>query len=142
MSEIHEGGCACGDVRYRVRGQPALTIACHCRFCQKQLGSAFRTAAWFEEKSVDFLKGRLTTYEHLSDESGRWIRLEFCSRCGATVTHTVERMPGARGMAIGTFDDPDWIRLERHIWTRSKLPWVAIPADAETFSQGSPAQTR
>ena len=137
MSEFHEGGCACGDVRYRVRGEPVVTIACHCKFCQKQLGSAFRTTAWFDENSVEFTKGQLKSYEHRSDESGRWVKMEFCPRCGATVTHTAEVRPGARAMAIGTFDDPGWIRLARHIWTRSKRPWVGIPADVEVFPQGS-----
>ena len=139
MSEVHEGGCACGDVRYRVRGQPVVTIACHCKFCQKQLGSAFRTTAWFDEKSVEFTKGRLQAYEHRSDESGRWVRMEFCPRCGATVTHTAEVRPGVRAMAIGTFDEPGWITLQRHIWMRSKRPWVVVPADVETFAQGSAA---
>ncbi len=137
MSDTHEGGCACGDVRYRVRGQPVVTIACHCRFCQKQLGSAFRTAAWFDEKSVELTKGRLTLYEHRSDESGRWVRMEFCGRCGSTVSHTAEARPGARAMAIGTFDDPGWVKLDRHIWTRSMRPWFAIPPGVAVFPEGS-----
>jgi hypothetical protein len=138
MGEMHEGGCACGSVRYRVTGQPAAVIACHCKFCQKQLGTAFRTTAWFDLGSVEFTKGRLTVYEHRSDESGRWVKMEFCGRCGSTVTHTAEVRPGMRALAIGTFDDPSWVRLERHIWTRSKRPWIALPPDVASFPEGSP----
>ena len=137
MRDVHEGGCACGDVRYRVLGQPVATIACHCKFCQRQGGSAFRTAAWFDAKSVEFTKGQMTTYEHRSDESGRWLRMEFCPRCGATVTHTAEVRPGVRALAIGTLDDPGWVKLERHIWTRSKRPWVSLPPGVEIFPHGS-----
>jgi len=137
MSELHEGGCACGDVRYRVHGQPAVSIACHRKFCQKQLGSAFRTTAWFEEKDVEFTKGRPIVYEHRSDESGRWVKMEFCGRCGSTVSHTAEVRPGARAMAIGTFDEPGWVKLDRHIWIQSKRPWVVIPPDTSVFPQGS-----
>jgi hypothetical protein len=42
-----------------------------------------------------------------------------------------------RAVALGTLDDPDSLRIERHIWMRSKRPWVSIPADVATFPQGS-----
>jgi hypothetical protein len=138
MDEIHEGGCLCGAVRYRVHGQPAVGQVCHCRFCQRRLGSAFAVIAYFDEHKVEILQGRLTQHEHRSDESGRWLKMEFCSVCGTTVTHTAELRPGMRAIAAGTFDDPDWFRIERHIWVRSKRPWVSIPPELPTFPQGSP----
>ena len=95
MNEVHEGGCVCGAVRYRVRGEPVVGMACHCRFCQQRLGTAFALVAYFEVR------------------------------------------PGLRSIAAGTFDDPDWIRIERHIWARSKRPWVSVPADVTVFPQGS-----
>ena len=42
-----------------------------------------------------------------------------------------------RGIAGGTFDDPDWFTIERHIWTRSKRPWVTIPPGVATFPQAA-----
>jgi hypothetical protein len=41
-----------------------------------------------------------------------------------------------RAVALGRLDDPDLLRIERHIWMRSKRP-VSIPADVATFPQGS-----
>ena len=38
---IHEGGCLCGAVRYRVEGEPALSSVCNCTSCQRRTGSAF-----------------------------------------------------------------------------------------------------
>jgi len=141
MTDVHAGGCVCGTVRYRVRGQPAVGMVCHCRFCQRRLGTAFAMVAYFEDKNVEILKGALTTYEHRSDESGRWLKVQFCPRCGTTVTHTAEARPGFRGIAAGTFDDPDWFKIERHIWTRSARPWVAIPADVTAFAMAVPPTT-
>ena len=137
MIEMHEGGCVCGAVRYRVRGEPVVAMACHCRFCQKRLGSAFALVAYFDEKNIEFTRGELSQYEHRSDESGRWLNMRFCPRCGTTLTHTAEIRPGLRSIAAGTFDEPDWFRIERHIWVRSKRPWVQIPADVAVFPQGS-----
>ncbi len=137
MSDIHEGGCVCGAVRYRVRGKPAVAIACHCTFCQKRSGSAFAAFVYFDENAIEFTQGQLSRYDHRSDESGRWVRIEFCPRCGTTLTHTAEVRPGMRTLSAGTFDDRDWIRIERHIWVRSKRPWVSIPPDVAVFPQGS-----
>jgi hypothetical protein len=82
--------------------------------------------------------GPLVTYEHRSDESNRWLRLEFCLRCGTTVLWTAEGRPGVRGIAAGMFDDPTWVNIERHIWTRSAQAWISVPADVECFDKGSP----
>lgn len=141
MTETHEGGCVCGAVRYHVRGQPTVGMVCHCRFCQRRTGSALAFIAYFDEQDVDFLRGMLTEYEHRSDESGRWLKMSFCSRCGTTVTHTAEVRPGWRGIAAGTFDDPDWFTIERHIWTRSKRPWISIPSNVAAFAQASTVVT-
>jgi hypothetical protein len=138
MSDAYEGGCVCGAVRYCVRGQPVITQICHCTFCQRRLGSAFATIAYFAEQDVEWIRGALTDYEHRSDETGRWLKMQFCPSCGTTVTHTAEVRPGLRAFAGGTFDDPNWLRIERHIWGRSKRPWVLIPPNVPVFPQGSP----
>ena len=36
-----EGGCRCGQVRFRIDAQPMMTMACHCRGCRQMSGSAF-----------------------------------------------------------------------------------------------------
>ena len=135
MPDVNEGGCACGAVRYRVLGQPVIAQVCHCRFCQRRTGSACAVLAVFKEGDVAISRGRLTLCEHRSDESGRWLKMEFCPQCGTTVTHTSEMRPGLRSIAAGTFDDPGWLRINRHIWTRSARSWVSIPSGAESFPQ-------
>ena len=132
-----KGGCLCGAVRYRAKGDPMFGLVCHCRFCQKRSGSAFAVVGYFRDEDIEFSGEKRLTYEHRSDESGRWLRLEFCPRCGVTVTHTTELRPGARGIAGGTFDEPGWFRIDRHIWTRSACPWVAIPDEVDVFLQGT-----
>jgi hypothetical protein len=136
--EIHTGGCVCGAVRYRTRGKPLTATVCHCTFCQKRLASAFALIASFEESQVEITQGRLTQYEHRSDESGRWLRMRFCPACGTTVCHAAEARPGICSIAAGTFDDPAWLGIQRHIWVRSKLPWVAIPEGVAVYESAAP----
>lgn len=133
---FHTGGCACGDVRYRAHGEPALATVCHCTFCQRRLASAFAILVTFEAPNVEIVRGELAEVEHHSDVSGRWLRMAFCPKCGTTVAHTAELRPGMRTIAGGTFDDPRWFTIQRHIWAQSKLPWVTIPADMPAYPQG------
>jgi hypothetical protein len=128
---IHEGGCLCGAVRYRTEGDPLRTTACHCTMCQHRTGSAFGVGCYFNSDQVHFLKGELRGYEHRSDESGRWIRFEFCPKCGTQVTWTLEALPGVRGIGLGTLDDPKWPQLTRFSWFRSAHSWITPPAGLE-----------
>ena len=136
MAEVHSGACACGAVRYRVHGKPTFGTVCHCTFCQRRLASAFAVLATFTEQSVELIQGQLAECEHRSDESSRWLRMNFCPKCGTTVSHTAELRPGMRTIAAGTFDDLGWFNIDRHIWVQSKRPWVSIPAGVATFQQG------
>ncbi len=133
---MREGGCLCGAVRYRVHGNPSRTVVCHCTFCQRSTGSAFAVWPTFAQQDVK-TKGDLSAYEHRSDESGRWIRLNFCPRCGTTVTSTFEKGPGEIAILGGTFDDTKWLTADRHVWTRSKQHWVPLPAGATAFEKSS-----
>jgi hypothetical protein len=125
-----EGGCVCGAVRYRVEGEPVRNSVCSCTFCQRRTGSAFGFGAYFKDEQIA-LRGRLNTYEHRSDETGRWLRFEFCPKCGTQVTWTAEAMPGLRAIGVGTLDDPKSVRPMRFGWFRSAHPWVKPPEGVE-----------
>ena len=143
MSEIHEGGCLCRTIRYRVTGNPLRVGACHCTFCQRRTGSAFGISVFFDEQNVASMGDGLTTYEQRSDESNLWLRLHFCNRCATTVMWTLEKFPGVCIITGGTFDDPNWFMIDRHVWTRSAQHWVVFPQDAPRFeksSQGAPTR--
>jgi len=131
-----EGGCLCGGVRFSAGSEPLRASACHCRNCQRRTGSAFGIGAYFREADVE-LHGELKTYEYRSDESGRWLRTQFCPACGTTVTWTAEAFPGIRALAGGAFDDPDSLAVQRHGWTRSRLKCIAFPRDAELFEKSA-----
>ena len=40
-----EGGCRCGQVRFRIAAPPIITTACHCTGCQRMSASAFSLSA-------------------------------------------------------------------------------------------------
>ncbi|MBK9362172.1 MAG: GFA family protein [Rubrivivax sp.] len=136
MLEVREGGCLCGLARFRALGEPLRAHACHCTFCQRRTGSAYAEVAYFLGDNIEITGGPLTTYTHRSDASGRWLRMQFCPTCGTCVTIALERRPGELGIHIGTLDDPNAIKLRRHIWTSSQQAATLIPEDAERRTHG------
>lgn len=131
----HEGGCLCGQSRYRTHGDPEFAIVCHCRTCQLRSGSAFGFGYYFNDKQVEFVSGNRKTYEFNSDESGRWLKFEFCENCATTLTWTIEMRPGIRAIAGGTFDAPGWYPITRQIWTRSSHDWLKHMNELPTFEK-------
>jgi hypothetical protein len=123
-------------VRYRARGEPKVTVVCHCTFCQRLTGSAMAVWPTYAPEAVE-VSGALHIYEHRSDESGRWIRLNFCPKCGTTVSSTFEMDPGEIALLGGTFDDTSWIRVDRQVWTRSAPHWSPVPQGIPSFEQSS-----
>ena len=52
MSKL-SGGCLCGNIRYKILKEPLLAYTCHCRFCQKDTGTAHRSALATLNEYVD-----------------------------------------------------------------------------------------
>ena len=50
-----EGGCDCRSVRYRMETAPLFVHCCHCRWCQRETGSAFALNAMIESDRVQLL---------------------------------------------------------------------------------------
>ena len=105
MDDIHDGGCQCGQLRYRVEGKPVKAAVCHCRYCQTRTGSAFGVSAYFPREKVS-VSGNVKDYS-FTTESGRSFTTHFCPTCG---THLVTRLPDRPAVVVkvGTLDDPSF----------------------------------
>lgn len=142
MSEdIHEGGCACGAVRYRTSGAPEKTAACHCRYCQLRTGSAFGVSAYFKADNLTYLQGELKDFTFRT-ESGRGFTTRFCPTCGTSVFWQLEMFGDMVGVAGGTFDPPTfWFDVNREIFTRSKAAFARLDVAESMETTASYAPT-
>jgi len=139
MSMVHQGGCLCGEVRYRTTAKPLRITICHCRFCQRLTGSAYLVEPIFAREHVVFEGRPTTTYGHRSDTSGKRVTLHFCGTCATTVCLELERFPDILGLCGGTFDDPNWFDRDadtcRHIFIRSAQDGVMLPPGYRLYDQ-------
>jgi hypothetical protein len=59
-----KGDCLCGAIRYSCNAEPIIAFACHCRFCQRSSGAAFRAAMSFKSDDLEFSGAKLKQYTH------------------------------------------------------------------------------
>ena len=130
-----EGGCDCGALRYRLQSRPLFVHACHCRWCQRETGSAFALNAMIEADRVLEL-GVAPEIVDTPSASGRGQRIARCPRCRIAVwSHYAGAGPTVAFVRVGTLDDPDRLPPDIHIFTASKQPWFPLPVDATAVAE-------
>ena len=131
MSVEREGGCACGEVRYRLTAEPLLVHCCHCLNCQRQTGSAFVINVLIEADRVELLAGEPQPVE--APRAGRAPQTIWrCPSCQVAL-YSQYSHPQIRFVRAGTLDDPSAVAPDVHIFTRTKLPWVRLPDSVPVF---------
>ena len=126
-----EGHCACRQVRYRVLAPPMFVHCCHCRWCQRETGSAFVLNALVEADRVEVVAGTPAVIVTPS-ESGRGQRIARCPTCQVALWSTYS-LPTVRFVRVGTLANPDLAPPDVHIFTASKQAWVTLPPGARAF---------
>ena len=131
MSGQREGGCSCGAVRYRQTAEPLFVHCCHCLNCQRQTGSAFVINMLIEAEHVEVVAGDPQPVDVPRDDGSKQ-RIFRCPECQIAVFSEYGR-PEVLFVRAGTLDEPSSVKPDVHIYTRSKLPWVALPDSVPAF---------
>lgn len=134
QTEVYDGGCACGYVRFQMVSQPLIVHCCHCSRCQRQTGSAFAVNALIEAERVHLLHGDVADIE-VPSPSGAKQRISRCPDCQVAVWSYYLVLSGGIGelvrfIRVGALDDPGRLPPDIHIYTSSKQPWVVLPPGA------------
>jgi hypothetical protein len=128
MTDTFDGGCTCRAVRYRLASRPLFVHCCHCRWCQRETGTAFALNALIERARVTLLSGdpETVTTPSLSGVGQRIVR---CPACRIALWSHYGQGPvsdAVRFVRVGTLDEPDRFPPDIHIFTMSKQPWVVL----------------
>ncbi len=128
MAAIRHGGCACGAVRYTVRGEPSKVGLCHCTDCRKETGSAFLHYADWRGDAFTYT-GEIATF------NGR----SFCPVCGSRLFHLSDA-DGAE-ICLGSLDEaPTDLTPSREGWTRRRESWLSPVPSARQAQKNPPAR--
>ncbi|MCC7114235.1 MAG: GFA family protein [Burkholderiales bacterium] len=130
-----DGGCDCRAIRYRMTAAPLFVHCCHCRWCQRESGSAFALNAMIETDRLERLAGTPELVDTPS-ASGRGQKFLRCPTCRIAVwSHYAGAGTAVAFVRVGTLDDPDALPPDVHIFTSSKQPWVVLPAGTPAFAE-------
>lgn len=135
-SEIFDGGCTCGTVRYRLISRPLFVHCCHCTWCQRETGSAFVLNALIESDLVELLQGSPQIVMTPS-QSGKDQKISRCPECQVAVWSNYATAIGDRMRFVraGTFDEPGHLPPGIHIFTASKPDWLELPSGIPAMEQ-------
>src|SRR5210317_1055527 len=115
----YDGGCTCRQVRYRMHRAPLFVHCCHCRWCQRETGSAFAINALIERDRVETDTALMEITQRPS-ASGKGQIIHGCPQC-KTILWSHYAYPGIGGkmafIRCGTLDDPDLMPPDIHIFT-------------------------
>ncbi|MDF0600113.1 GFA family protein [Psychromarinibacter sp. C21-152] len=135
--ESAEGGCLCGELRYRVPATPLWVTVCYCRFCQRATGAAGMIEPIYERDSFRVTSGTPSVFTLPSEGSGQDIHVHFCDRCGTKIALTFARWPDRAGIYSGTLDDPAALPVTpentKHIFLDEARPGTLIPPGFATY---------
>lgn len=128
-----EGGCLCGQIRFRVTASPIESGYCHCRMCQKNSGAPAVAWAVFPADHFHWIAGKPASYA-----SSARARRAFCANCGSYMTFTTEECPTEVSINTASLDDPESCPPRMHIFTKSRIPWFRIDDDLPCYEDYGP----
>ena len=121
MPASHQGGCHCGQLRYAFDAPLADIAHCHCADCRRSSGGILVTWLTVPLSSFRWLRG--TPAEYASTPT---CTRSFCRHCGAQPTLFSALSPHSLDISVACLDQPERAPADRHIWVRSRLPWLRV----------------
>ena len=125
-SDLHlpwEAGCRCGQVRMRISAPPILTMACHCKGCQRMSASAFSLGAAIPSEGFSVIQGA-TVIGGLHGANRHY----FCAHCMSwifTRAHGIDQFVNLRPTML---DDASWFVPFIETRTKDELQWASTGA--------------
>ncbi len=137
MSEVYAGGCACGAIRYEIRGEPLVENHCQCRDCQRKSGTGHGSYLAFPRAGVE-LRGEATRWDTRGD-SGNTKTQAFCPVCGSPVYLTPAAAPDVFIVHAASLDDPSRFRPQMVTYGIRGYAWDRIDPALPKFDRMPPA---
>jgi len=130
MTEHHHGSCLCGQIQYDITGRFESFFLCHCKYCQKDTGSAHAANLFSTTAALNWLSGadKITTFNL---PSTRHVR-SFCAVCGSAVPSV---LAGGSLLVVpaGSLDTNVDIKPNAHLFSASRANWDSALEQVQSF---------
>ncbi|OJI96493.1 hypothetical protein ASPVEDRAFT_238691 [Aspergillus versicolor CBS 583.65] len=149
ISREYEGGCNCGQLRYRMKTMPLIVQCCHCTWCQRESGSACVVNAQIETDQLAILRGQAHA-QKIPSASSSGQTVYKCSDCAVAIfSQYHEANPHTLHVRASTVDrvlvkgvnghynmsETRGLDPSVHIFTATKQNWFIIPPNTPYFTE-------
>jgi hypothetical protein len=117
MTDVFEGRCLCGDVRFQAIGKPKWVLWCHCQSCRRHSGAPVSVFVSFADDVVSLTHGVIAKYQ-----SSPGVERGFCARCGSTLTCSNPKLRGETHFHIGAFERAAELAPTGAFFSEERLP--------------------
>lgn len=120
MDNKHSGSCLCGQVKFDIEGAFESFYLCHCKFCQKDTGSAHAANLFSTSAQLKWISGseKVQTFILPSTRHTK----SFCSQCGSALPN--RQMEGKLLVVpAGSLDNDVKAKPDGHIFCSSRAYW-------------------
>lgn len=130
-----EGGCYCGELRYRYSGDPAFKGQCHCRECQYIAGGSVNVVMGLAADAFEYSAGAPKQFSRSDLETP--VTREFCGNCGTHILAKSPNMPGMLMLKVGTLDDQSVFGApEMAIFGIDRQSYHSVPEGVPLYERG------
>ena len=129
-----EGGCYCGNIRYKAEGDALFSGQCHCRECQYISGGNPNVIMAMADDGFEFTKGETQKFSRSDIENP--VTREFCGNCGTSIGTRSPLLPGCIILKVGTLDDQSVFVPQMAIYTCDAQSYHHVPDGMPAFEKG------
>lgn len=133
---MRQGGCLCGDVRYRIEGEPSSSGVCHCRTCRGAASAPALPFATFPCDRFAFTQGQPREFR-----SSPSVARGFCGRCGSPLTYRADDAPDRIDVMTCSLDDAEAVPPRFHVWVGHKLNWECVADGLPAYAENQTADS-
>ncbi len=132
MINKYYGSCLCGKLKYEVEGNFGTFYLCHCKYCQKDTGSAHAANLFSSSAKLHWLTDtncimtfQLPTTRHIKS---------FCNQCGSAVP-SLQLDDKLLVVPAGSLDTEVQITPTAHLFCKSRARWDHQLESIQQFDQ-------
>ncbi|WP_419168645.1 GFA family protein [Halobacteriovorax sp.] len=120
MSNKNAGSCLCGNIKFELEGSFESFFLCHCKYCQKDTGSAHAANLFTTNSKLSWLSGE-DLVKTFNLPQTRHVK-SFCTNCGSAVP-SIQNNGDLIVVPAGSLDVPVSIKPNAHLFIGSKANW-------------------
>lgn len=132
MNKKYLGSCLCRQIQFKIEGGFENFFLCHCKYCQKDTGSAHAANLFSTKAKLEWIAGQ----DHVQSFTlpGTKHKKSFCQECGSAVP-SLQMDGNLLVVPAGSLDNKMTMTPTAHIFYSSKVSWYPFLETIRKFEK-------